>query len=57
LIYLLTISAARVRTGQTITSLSDSELLRGVEWAASRKWADEETVALFGMVREKLLAG
>ena len=57
LIYLLTISAARARTGQTITSLSDSELLRGVEWAASRKWADEETVALFGMVREKLLAG
>ena len=29
--YLLTISAARVRTGQTITSLSGSELLRGVE--------------------------
>ena len=31
LMYLLTISAARVRTGQTITSLSGSELLRGVE--------------------------
>ena len=57
LMYLLSISAARVRTGQAITSLSDSELLRGVEWAASRKWADEVTVALFGMVREKLLAG
>jgi hypothetical protein len=57
LIYLLTISAAQARTGQTITSLSDSELLRGVEWAANRKWADEETVALFGMVREKLTAG
>ena len=55
--YLLTISAARVRTGQTITSLSGSELLRGVEWAANRKWADAETAALFGLMREKLTAG
>ena len=31
--------------------------MRSAEWLASRKWADEETVALFGMVREKLLAG
>ena len=57
LIYLLSIFAARVRTGHTITKLSDSELLRGVEWAATRKWADEETVALLGMVRQKLLVG
>src|SRR6266478_8764942 len=43
LLYLLTIVTARVRLRVSISSLTDVELLPGVDWALAQTWLDEES--------------
>jgi hypothetical protein len=53
-IYLLAILVARVRLGAAITKLADAQLLRGIDWAATREWVDEGTKVLLARAREQL---
>ena len=47
-LYLLTILAARERCGESITRLTEAEVLRSADWAASREWVDAGTKTLLG---------
>jgi hypothetical protein len=46
MLYYASIAAALTRCGQRITALSDTELCKAIEWAASQPWVDETTRAL-----------
>jgi hypothetical protein len=53
--YLLAILVARERLGRSLTRLSDAELLRGVEWGATRTWIDAGSREIFLQARAKLV--
>ena len=54
LMYLLSIVTARVRLRTSITALSEAELLKGITWAAGRKWLDVKTKELCVQARKAL---
>ncbi len=53
-LYLLTILSARVRCGQSITRLTDTEVSRSVQWATSLEWVDAVTKALLAEAKANL---
>jgi hypothetical protein len=51
LLYLLTIVTARVRLGVSVSSLTDLELLPGLDWALAQTWLDRGSHQLFSEAR------
>lgn len=56
LLYLLSILIPRVRLGTRITTLTDADLLKGMKWAASRKWLDPKTKEMCVLAQKTLQA-
>lgn len=54
LLYLLSILIPRVRLGTSITTLTDADLVKGLTWAASRKWLDAKTKELCVLAKKSL---
>jgi hypothetical protein len=53
-LYYASIAAALVRLDKRISQLSDTDLQRGLRWAAEQAWLDERTKGLLGAALKKL---
>ncbi len=53
-LYLLSISVARIRLGEKITNLTDGELVGCIDWAEKQAWLDGGTRELLAATRRRL---
>jgi hypothetical protein len=56
-LYLLSILVARIRLQTRISKLSNADLLKGIDWAADRKWLDMKTREMCRLAQKALRAG
>jgi hypothetical protein len=56
-LYQLSIAAARCRLDQRISSLTDAQLLQGIDWSLKRPWLDRNTQVLFKQLQKELKKG
>lgn len=54
-LYYAAVAVARCRRGERITSLSDADLLKGIDWVLAREWIPEDLKVVLADARRRLI--